>query len=142
MKHSDWLDQTTDSESVRAIARRIDIPQRTLANQVDRDHISPENVIAIGIEYTGHPVRALVDTDYLPEQYAADVDPVTALRTVTEEELADEVLRRMKLPGAHDTFTTPVDELAARRHVSTDAYAADSSPDEPEPGDDDYHDGP
>ena len=49
---------------------------------------------------------------------------------------------------------TPVDELAQRRHVTLPAYSdtphddedlpyvADSSPIEPEPGDDDYSDGP
>lgn len=116
MDHKKWLEEVTNGESVRAAAIAAGIPQRTLAGQADKGHISAENVIAIAIAYQTHPVGALVDTDYLDEKWAQSVDPARALREVTEDELADEVLRRMKLGvetgGALDT---PIDELAARR---------------------------
>ena len=56
--------------------------------------------------------------------------------------------------SSSNTVDSPVDELAQRRHVTPNPYSdttpdeedlpyvADSSPDEPMPGDDDYSDGP
>lgn len=124
MKHDTWIKATTGNASIRAIARTIDIPQRTLAAQVEGDRITPENVIAIAIAYGTSPVDALVDTGYLPAEFAA---PVT-LRGASEDDLADEVLRRMSCPGDHSRLHAPVDELiteepdhdrsfAARRHA-------------------------
>lgn len=154
MKHDQWLHQITD-DSVRSAAKKIDVAPRTLATQLEKGRISPENVIAIAVAYGHHPVGALVDTGYLDAKWAEQVDPARALHTVTEDELADEVLRRMKLGVERDgPLDTPVDELAQRRHVTPSAYSdttpdeedlpyvADSSPTEPEPGDDDYSDGP
>lgn len=152
MKHTDWINTTTGNESVRATALKAGLAQRTLANQIEKDRISAENVIAIAIAYGAHPVRALVDTGYLDEKYARTVDPMTALRSVTEDQLADEVLRRMKRGLKTDEFTTDINDLAARRsgapmsgasaslHDDDDGivrefdweepHAADSSPDE------------
>ncbi|WP_296103787.1 helix-turn-helix transcriptional regulator [uncultured Corynebacterium sp.] len=154
MKHDQWLHQITD-DSVRSAAKKIDVAPRTLATQLEKGRISPENVIAIAVAYGHHPVGALVDTGYLDAKWAEQVDPARALRTVTEDDLADEVLRRMKLGVERNgSLDTPVDELAQRRHVTPPAYSdvtpdeedlpyvADNSPDEPMPGDDDYFDGP
>ena len=64
--------------------------------------------------------------------------------TAEDGELALELARRLN-PA---TRAPEIDELAARRSntppadVSPLAYVADSSPDEPEMGDDGYHDGP
>lgn len=150
MEHTEWLRQITE-DSVRATAKKIDIAPRTLATQIEKGRISPENVIAIAVAYDHHPVGALVDTGYLDAKWAEHVDPMRALRAVTEQQLADEVLRRMEMGvergGALDT---PIDELSERRSktatpvVSDNDYsdgtvaewddtiphAADSSPDE------------
>ena len=152
MKHTDWMNATTGKESVRATALKAGLAQRTLANQVEKERISPENVIAIAKTYNTHPVRALVDTGYLDEEYARQVDPASAIRMVTEEQLANEVLYRMKLGLKTSALTTGIDDLAARRAVTpvsgasgslhddddglveewdeTIPHAADSSPDE------------
>jgi len=64
--------------------------------------------------------------------------------TAEDGELALELARRLN-PA---TRAPEIDELAARRSntapadVSPLAYVADSSPNEPEMGDDGYHDGP
>lgn len=159
MKHQNWIDATCGSDSVRRIAIESGLPQRTLANQVEKDAISAENVIKIAIAYDAHPVRALVDTGYLDEKYARSIDPATAVKEVSEEVLANEVLERMHRGLQTDALTTPVDELASRREGGVDkqfkgadwrskpkpgrdGYAADSSPREPQMGDDGYHDGP
>lgn len=155
MKHTDWMNATTGNESVRATALKAGLAQRTLANQVEKERISPENVIAIAKTYNTHPVRALVDTGYLDEEYARQVDAASAIRMVTEEQLANEVLYRMKLGLKTSALTTGIDDLASRRagapvsdtddslhddddgivrefDYSPDEYAADSSPNEQE----------
>lgn len=119
MEHTDWIGGITESESVRAIAIKAGIPQRTLAGQVEKNRISAENVIAIAIAYDQHPVGALVDTGYLEEKWANQIDPTRALREVSEDDLADEVLHRMNKNGALDM---PIDELIELRQEEIDRY--------------------
>ena len=130
MNNSEWLEKVTNNASVNAAANRAGIVQRTLSRQVERGEISAENVIAIAIAYGAHPVRALVDTGYLDEKYARTVDPMTALRSVTEDQLADEVLRRMKRGLKTDVLTTDINDLAARRAGAPVSGASDSMPDD------------
>lgn len=141
MEHSEWLHATTNGDSAREIGRRTGISFRTITSQITRNNISAENVIEIAAEYGRHPVRALVDCGYLGASYATTTDPATALRMVSEEDLADEVLRRMKLDGEHEAFTTPVSDLNARRptpDVHPEPYAAKRRKPEPSEGDDDF----
>ncbi|WP_293817635.1 hypothetical protein [uncultured Corynebacterium sp.] len=116
MIHSEWFERVKE-DSVRGTAKTIGIPQRTLAAQLDKEKLSPENVIAIAIAYGHHPVGALVETGYLDKKWATQVDPIHALRTVTEDQLADEVLRRMKLGQATGALDEPIDQLAAKREA-------------------------
>lgn len=130
MDHIEWLNALTNSASAREIGRRTEVPFRTIANQINRGHLSAEVVIGVAAGYGQSPVRALVDTGFIDEQWAETVDPITALRQVSEEDLADEVLRRMKLPGAHDVFDTPVDELDARRSAKSNGQVPPRPDDE------------
>lgn len=130
MEHNDWISQLTAGDSLREISRKTEISYSTVNVQVKNGTVSAENVIAIAVAYGAHPVRALVDTGYLDEKYARTVDPMTALRTVTEEQLADEVLRRMLAGVSTDAFTTPVDELAQRRAMSTPGAINDTEDDD------------
>lgn len=147
--HNAWLERSTQ-DSIRQIARTAGITHRTLGYQLEKGAISPENVIAIAEAYGLHPVGALVETGYLEEKWASEVDPVFALRKVTDDQIAEEVLRRMKIGTETNLFEIPLDELQevlaqreaeerSERHLRA---IADSSPDELEPGDDGYHDGP
>lgn len=114
MNHKEWLEKTTD-DSVNAIAQKIDVKQRTLAAQLDRNHLTPENVIKIAEHYKSHPVGALVETGYLSEKWASEIDPSLAVKKLTDEQILEEILRRLKLPGDHREFVTPVDELIEER---------------------------
>lgn len=122
MDHSEWITEVSDHETINAIATKADIVPRTFARQVERRNISAENVIAIAIAYGHHPVGALVDTGYLEEKWARQVDPSRILQKVSEDQLADEVIRRMKLGIERSSpLNTPVDELAARRKSASGA---------------------
>ena len=137
MEHTEWLDTTTGGATPRAIDAATGISYRTIQEQAKRNKISAENVIRIAEAYEAHPVAALVATDYLDEKWLTVADIPTALRAATEHQLADAVLERMLAGPKTNALLTPVDELVARGE-----YAADDSDTEPEPGDDDYHDGP
>lgn len=115
MEHSEWLQKVSKGDSINASANKAGIQQRTLARQVDREHIDAESVIALAIAYGIHPVGALVETEYLDEKWANQIDPFLAVRKLTDEQILEEILRRMKLPGDHREFTTPVDELIEER---------------------------
>ena len=142
MDHIEWLSATAKDDSSRVIGRRSGVSFRTIADQIERGRISAENVIAIAIGYDVHPVTALIDCDYLPAQYATKADPVAALREVSEDALAEEVLRRMKLVGDHTVFTTPIDELVdssddAEMTVANGVIAASAAELEVDSADDD-----
>lgn len=96
MNHKDWL-ETITSGSVLAISKAIGTANSTLVAQLNKQKISPENVIRIAEQYGFHPVDALVDTGYIDKRWAKAITPLQALREVSEDDLADEVLRRMKL---------------------------------------------
>lgn len=126
--HKEWLDQVTNSSSNREVSKLSGVPMRTIYNQLEKGSLSPENVIAIAVAYGHHPVGALVDTGYLDEKWATQVDPAHALRTVTEDQLADEVLRRMNIGKAHGALDVPVDELTERRAKKSNTSPKPVSP--------------
>nr|DAT11452.1 MAG TPA: repressor protein [Caudoviricetes sp.] len=127
MNHKEWLEKTT-VDSVNAIAKKINVKQRTLAAQLDRDRLTPENVIKIAEHYGNHPVGALVETGYLSEKWASGIDPFLAVRKLTDEQILEEILRRLKLPGDHREFVTPIDELVEERQGKLRSVAGNVTP--------------
>lgn len=148
MKHAKWLAQVTDSASEREVAKRIGIPHTTINSQLQRGRFSAENVIKIAEAFDHHPITALIDTGYVGAKWAMQADVHEALREADDEDLAEEILRRMKRGTASRTLTTDVDQLEQARSKKRDPalhedgivedwddsvpYAADSSPDEAE----------
>lgn len=119
--------------------------------------MSIENLIKIGAAYGHHPLETLIEFEVIDPAWRTIPDIRAALKLAPEEWLADEVLNRMRLGAKTDEFTVPLDELVERKRCKTkpevtpspddgwqyaEMAAADDSPDEPMPGDDDYHDGP
>lgn len=150
MRHMEWFEETTRGSTVNAAAAKAGVVQRTLARQLDKGLISAENVIKIALAYDVHPVGALVSTGYIDSSYAEAIDPKTAVQLISEEDLASEVLRRMKLGRNTATLTTPISELpgistqsevADLAQVRGSRYAADRRMREPQEGDDDYGSG-
>ena len=119
MKNRDWIGTITD-DPLNEVARRAGIPQRTLYNQLDKK-ISAENVIRIAVTYGRHPLRALIDTGHIDEAWAHVPDIEASIRIATEDQLADEVLRRMKLGVDLGPLDEPIDEVA-RRHRKTPSH--------------------
>lgn len=110
MNTSDWLSQLTE-EPLPDVAQRAGIAKRTLQHQVANDSISVENIVKIAAAYGVHPTRALIDWGIIGEEWATAPDVAGALRLATEEQLAVEVLRRMKVGLNSDVLTAPIDKL-------------------------------
>lgn len=130
MKHADWFKEVTDGDSLRSVESKSGVPYRTVQNQLKAERFSAENVIAIAEAYRVHPVGALVDTGYLKEHWARQIDPKSALRTISDEDFCDEALRRMKVAHPNPLFTDPVDQVAERRsrlYVTPESYDDDDT---------------
>lgn len=148
MNFNEWVTRTTRNDSMRQIAERADISDRTLSRQLRENDLRPEMIIKIAEAYNESPVIALVDLGFMSARWITEPGVVTALSRASDEELTDELLRRLQmLPNA------PVDELAEQRrskrtspNLPADSYddgtvrdfdwgiphAADSSPNETE----------
>lgn len=149
MEYSKWLQSITD-DSQEETARKIQVSRRTLQNQL-YGQLKPETAIKIAEAYGLNPHVVLNKLGFIADHWLAELmeDRLAQAASLTEEELADEVLRRMLKGVETDALTTPVDELAARRanamgtpDIQALGYVADDSDTEPEMGDDGYHDGP
>ena len=144
--HIDWFKRVTRNDSNRRASELAGISPVTLGRQLRSNDLSADIIIKIAQAYDESPVVALVDLGFISAKWMYEIGTTTALTRATDEELTDELLRRLRL-----IEDTPVNELAARRsnttpsNVDTPAYdgtvrdwdpdiphAADSSPDENE----------
>jgi len=144
----------------------------TLSRQLNKGQISSENVIAIARGYGQSPVEALAQTGYLTPEEASGMPREALAELLTDQEVIRVLAYRINEDedAWKGTFTEVVEESQGgsqpssqeeRGHISAPhlyvtpdsydddtpgeedlPYAADSSPDEPMPGDDDYSDGP
>lgn len=142
MEHADWFKHITRNDSHREVARRADLNNRTLANQVNAGDLKPEVVIKIAQAYDESPIVALIDLGYISAKWMTQLGTRTSLSRASDEELTDELLRRLQLLSDE-----PADDLAKKRmsgatdiddgtvrdfDYAPEEYAADSSIDETE----------
>ncbi|MGV0399413.1 hypothetical protein ACUY20_03515 [Corynebacterium segmentosum] len=144
--HTDWYRRVTRGDSNRHVSSRAKISDATLGRQLKANELSADLIIKIAQAYNESPVVALVDLGFVSARWLQEVGTTTALTRASDEELTDELLRRLRLLDDH-----PIDDLAARRagapvsdpSASVDdddgivrdfdweePHAADSSPDE------------
>lgn len=147
--HTDWCRRVTRGDSNRHVSSRAKISDATLGRQLKANELSADLIIKIAQAYNESPVVALVDLGFVSARWLQEVGTTTALTRASDEELTDELLRRLRLLDDQ-----PIDDLAARRagapvsgpraslddddgivrdfDYSPDEYAADSSPNEQE----------
>ena len=126
MELNEWLNQMTGGDDAQAIAEHAGISKRTVQHQIKTGRMSLENLVKIADAYGHHPLTILIERGYVDAEWADKPDIEAALRLATEDQLADEVLRRMKL-GVNTVGDMTVDDLV-ERHLAV----ADSSPDHEE----------
>lgn len=129
--HTEWFNRITRGDSNRQVAERAHISDATLGRQLRSGSLTSDLIIKISEAYSESPVIALVDLGFMSSKWITEPGVVTALSRASDEELTDELLRRLQLLD-----NSPVDELAARRQTtpSIEGYegVADSSPDHEE----------
>ena len=122
-------------------------PRARRIRQINKGVFTAEVVIAIARGYGESPVKALVTTGYITAKEAIGINETSAAQLLTDRQLIQELARRVS--SKDDIWKESFNSVVQQNTPSPDngwqyekMAAADDSPDEPMPGDDDYHDGP
>mgnify|MGYP006935556325 FL=1 len=121
--HTDWYKRVTRGDSNRHVSSRANISDATLGRQLKVNELSADLIIKIAQAYDESPVVALVDLGFISARWMQEVGTTTALTRATDEELTDELLRRLRL-----IEDEPVDQLAERRKRARMSNPSDSMP--------------
>lgn len=146
--HLKWIKGLVGNASGRAIANRSQISVATVNRQINKGVFTAEVVIAIARGYGESPVKALVATGYITAKEAIGINETSAAQLLTDRQLIRELARRVSSKD-DDIWEESFDSVVQQNVPSPgdgwqyeEMAAADDSPDEPMPGDNDYHDGP
>lgn len=142
-----WVrDHTGRRVTAEQIGRVLGFSRTTVTRRLADADFTADELITLARHFGVSPLLALVDFGRVTDREVWDYleSEGQLVETADDGDLAIELARRLN-PA---TRAAEIDELARRRE-SRDAYpvfdgkaVADSSPTEPEEGDDDYHDGP
>lgn len=121
--HSEWFKRVTRNDSNRRAADLADISPVTLGRQLKANELSADLIIKIAQAYDESPVVALVDLGFISARWMQEVGTTTALTRASDEELTDELLRRLRL-----IEDEPIDHLAERRRKARMSNPSDSMP--------------
>lgn len=156
-KHKNWFAELTQGDSELAASKKSGVTTSTLNRQLSKGVLSSEVVILLARGYGQNPIEALTITGYITHEEAAGMSATGLAQLIPDSELLKELARRIdSTPGAwSDVFLpeseeniTPVSDLESHRQalyereipqLDYDSLPADSSPIEPEPGDDGYN---
>lgn len=161
MEHKEWLQKIIAPDSMRAASKKIGKAQNYLAQALKlTGELQSDVIIAICREYRYPVLKGLQDVGIITPQDFAEISAEFNLQEVPTYKILSEIERRIT-NGASDSDmftggdTAGVIDLDAARMAKADPpvadfdpatytgpMAADSSPDEPGPGDEGYHDGP
>lgn len=135
MEQIEWFKRVTRGDSAREIARRTKLNNRTVARQISNEEFSTDVIIKVAEAYDESPVIALVDLGFMSARWISEPGVLTALTRASDEQLTDELLRRLRLLPDE-----PITDVADMRQAQRDGsvvefdsrvpHAADSSPDE------------
>ena len=121
--HNEWFKRVTRNDSNRRAADLADISPVTLGRQLKANELSADLIIKIAQAYDESPVVALVDLGFISARWMQEVGTTTALTRASDEELTDELLRRLRL-----IEDEPIDHLAERRKKARMSNPSDSMP--------------
>lgn len=139
--HLEWLEAITRGDSSRRVAELADVSAATLGRQIRAGELKADMIIKIAEAYNESPVIALVDLGYMSAKWITEPGVVTALSRASDEELTDELLRRLNLLDKRGVDVVAEDRRAELRSIPQEwegLAVADSSPDHPEEDTDDF----
>lgn len=106
-----WLTRVAEQQSIRQIAKDLDVSNETLSRQVRNNSLTFEMVLTIARHYEISPVSALVTAGYLTPAEAAMPSLDVALETATDAQLVRAVAKRLGVSPS-TLFDTPITEAA------------------------------
>lgn len=142
MEHVEWFNRLTSNASGREAATRAQITVSTLNRQLSAGRLSAEYVIELSRAYGASPVEGLAATDYITFEEATGSSVAETADLLSDPELIRALALRINADPAawFGTFGELTEEDA--EVIELGAFAADSSPDEPEEGDEGFGEGP
>lgn len=123
--HAEWFARITRGDSNRQVADRANVSDATLGRQLRAGTLSADMIIKVAEAYNESPVIALVDLGFMSARWVTEPGVVTALSRASDEELTDELLRRLNLLS-----DAPVDQLASERSNVHQLHVGDMDDDE------------
>ncbi|WP_407107821.1 helix-turn-helix domain-containing protein [Rhodococcus aetherivorans] len=105
-----WIRQTVGDTSLRKVASEAGISQATLARQIREGTLTAESVVKIARAYGVSVADGLQAIGVLTEDDVLPTSVEKALREASDEQLADEVLRRMK--AGSEIYDRPISEVS------------------------------
>lgn len=101
-----WVRRVTRGDSGRKIAKAAGVHPATLNRQLADSALTPEMIVKIARGYGESAVPGLVAYGLLVDSDIAEVSIEDALERAEDEQLMDEVLRRMK--GGSRAYDAPI----------------------------------
>lgn len=132
-----WTQGATDGASLRDLAAKLNANHVTIGRKL-RDN-DPQLAVDIARAYGHNPIDALLAIHFIDQEDVNAYSRHIGIREYSDLELAEDMLARIRERGS-DSLENVTEFPGA--NVARLPYAADNSDTEPEPGDDDYHDGP
>jgi transcriptional regulator with XRE-family HTH domain len=106
-----WFTEVVGDRSEREVARRVGIIQATLSRQLRADTLSPEHTVAIARAYGASAVAGLVSIGLITDREVKEAAGLAGIRDITDEALADEIVRRIQENDSHPSLTEPIVEI-------------------------------
>ncbi|MBA1834134.1 hypothetical protein [Corynebacterium wankanglinii] len=140
--HKNWYRRITGGDTERAASLRSDVTTSTLNRQLAKGELSAEVVIKLSRGYGISPVEGLAATGHITHEEATGLTASQAADLLSDPELIRALALRINADPAawFGTFGELAEEDA--EVIELGAFAADSSPDEPEEGDEGFGEGP
>lgn len=144
--HKNWWNRISKGDTERAASQKSGVTTSTLNRQLSKGRLSAEVVIAIARGYRESPVEALAATGYLTPDEVTGIAADAAAQLLTDQQLIRELARR--IDSNESAWAGTFDGVLAASQTDAEVvafpdpdtwqpgeYVADSSPEEPEPGD-------
>ena len=112
MKTNEWLRRVTRTReneelSINGIALKAGTPQPSLHRRVKADNLSLDQILAICVAYRYDLIKALEENGYIDREQALQLKASVALSNATDQQIVDEILRRLSARPAPD-FEKPI----------------------------------
>ena len=99
-----WYAETIGSDSTNAVATKAGLVTTTLARQIERKNLTAETVAAVAAAYDRDVLDALVIAGLITREQIKRHGVRAALEAATDQELSDEVWRRMSAGRGGNKF--------------------------------------